>query len=595
MKNLIKCSFIFVLFLFFCGATLAQQSVLGGEGTAATKEQTPRSTKILKALPDGDQPAIAQPKSTSLPKGTVSDKVLEQAPKAPVTYVPVWKGLDKLSFSDKQNALIQLEVPPDLSAILLKQVEEIEELWKSGNFEQAIERLRSLEESGGLGNIAVGISWKVPIMASEPKWGTDVRIGLREWIVKPCLDFHDDTGNLFAVLKRGDDDPRFTVNISTDGGQTWQETFTYNGSYEIIDLYAAVVADYLYVGYVYAQAPDRARIRRFFTSNGEVDNVYSFQVVFDKNIDINEIAVTSNADQNDSRIYYFAILTDNSLVFCWDDEEGLSWQEEATGISNADRGLDACWNQDWTEYAIWVSFVDTYDQVHAARRGGGVWEDILLWSNLRNVTSVGAYEDRIIIVYEYTDHDIRYQVSYNGGDNWHLGAIAYSAEEPPYFHEAHVTGRRGGGFTVVYHEEVGGEPDTCWYRHRDYGTGPGTAAWSAPEHYNEVDVWTGWSMALEWIPPFDPYCHAYGSIWVDGVERGAYFDRMGQMLPGDVNRDGVVDLGDVLHLISYLYKAGPPPDPLWSGEVNCDGVIDLGDVLHLIGYLYKGGLPPNCC
>ncbi len=63
---------------------------------------------------------------------------------------------------------------------------------------------------------------------------------------------------------------------------------------------------------------------------------------------------------------------------------------------------------------------------------------------------------------------------------------------------------------------------------------------------------------------------------------------------GDVNGDGVVDLGDVLYLISYLYKGGPAPDPLETGDVNCDGVVDLGDVLYLISYLYKGG-PPPCC
>lgn len=66
-------------------------------------------------------------------------------------------------------------------------------------------------------------------------------------------------------------------------------------------------------------------------------------------------------------------------------------------------------------------------------------------------------------------------------------------------------------------------------------------------------------------------------------------------LPGDVDQDGVIELGDVLYLISYLYKLGPAPDPLVTGDVNCDGIVDLGDVLYLISYLYKGGPPPLCC
>ncbi len=63
---------------------------------------------------------------------------------------------------------------------------------------------------------------------------------------------------------------------------------------------------------------------------------------------------------------------------------------------------------------------------------------------------------------------------------------------------------------------------------------------------------------------------------------------------GDVNNDGIVDLGDVVYVINYLFKSGPAPDPLWIANVNGDEVIDIGDVVYLINYLFKGG-PPPCC
>jgi hypothetical protein len=63
---------------------------------------------------------------------------------------------------------------------------------------------------------------------------------------------------------------------------------------------------------------------------------------------------------------------------------------------------------------------------------------------------------------------------------------------------------------------------------------------------------------------------------------------------GDVAPDGIVDLGDVLFLINYLYKNGPVPTPLIAGDVDCSGEIELGDVLYLISYLYKGGPAPDC-
>ena len=62
---------------------------------------------------------------------------------------------------------------------------------------------------------------------------------------------------------------------------------------------------------------------------------------------------------------------------------------------------------------------------------------------------------------------------------------------------------------------------------------------------------------------------------------------------GDANGDGVIDLGDVVFLLNYLFKFGDPPCPLQAGDANCDGAVDLGDVVYLINYLYKGGPPPS--
>lgn len=64
-------------------------------------------------------------------------------------------------------------------------------------------------------------------------------------------------------------------------------------------------------------------------------------------------------------------------------------------------------------------------------------------------------------------------------------------------------------------------------------------------------------------------------------------------LLGDVNTDGVIELGDVVFLISYLYKSGSAPYLLILGDTNRDGVVDLGDVVLLISYLYKDGPPPT--
>jgi len=61
---------------------------------------------------------------------------------------------------------------------------------------------------------------------------------------------------------------------------------------------------------------------------------------------------------------------------------------------------------------------------------------------------------------------------------------------------------------------------------------------------------------------------------------------------GDVTGEGVVDLGDIVFLINYLYQGGQAPNPMQAGDLNCDGVVNVGDIVYFTNYLYKGGPAP---
>ncbi|KPL01050.1 MAG: hypothetical protein AMJ91_01780 [candidate division Zixibacteria bacterium SM23_73_3] len=86
-----------------------------------------------------------------------------------------------------------------------------------------------------------------------------------------------------------------------------------------------------------------------------------------------------------------------------------------------------------------------------------------------------------------------------------------------------------------------------------------------------------------------------GAIWYPSPYQ--CIDGVCKIYCGDCKQDGVIDLGDLLLIINYLYKSGPAPDPLCIGDVSCDYLVDLGDVLYLVSYLYKGGQSPceECC
>ena len=61
---------------------------------------------------------------------------------------------------------------------------------------------------------------------------------------------------------------------------------------------------------------------------------------------------------------------------------------------------------------------------------------------------------------------------------------------------------------------------------------------------------------------------------------------------GDPNHDSVIDIGDVVYLINYLFKNGFPPLPFFSGDANHDNEVNVGDVVSLINYLFRGGPSP---
>ncbi|MGB2989710.1 MAG: dockerin type I repeat-containing protein, partial [Candidatus Zixiibacteriota bacterium] len=64
---------------------------------------------------------------------------------------------------------------------------------------------------------------------------------------------------------------------------------------------------------------------------------------------------------------------------------------------------------------------------------------------------------------------------------------------------------------------------------------------------------------------------------------------------GDCNGDFVVNIGDVVLLVGYLFKSSAPPKcPVNRGDCNSDGIINVADIVYLVGYLYRGGPTPVC-
>lgn len=66
------------------------------------------------------------------------------------------------------------------------------------------------------------------------------------------------------------------------------------------------------------------------------------------------------------------------------------------------------------------------------------------------------------------------------------------------------------------------------------------------------------------------------------------------ILVGDANNDRSITVADPVYLISYVFKGGPPPNPLRAGDTDGDESITVNDIIYLINYLFKGGPSPIC-
>jgi hypothetical protein len=84
---------------------------------------------------------------------------------------------------------------------------------------------------------------------------------------------------------------------------------------------------------------------------------------------------------------------------------------------------------------------------------------------------------------------------------------------------------------------------------------------------------------------------------VDGADQHSGYQtqayRVGIMVAGDQNHDGVVTASDVIYLVNFVFKAGPDPQPCQAlGDANCDAAVTAGDIIYLVNHTFKGGPPP---
>jgi hypothetical protein len=63
---------------------------------------------------------------------------------------------------------------------------------------------------------------------------------------------------------------------------------------------------------------------------------------------------------------------------------------------------------------------------------------------------------------------------------------------------------------------------------------------------------------------------------------------------GDASGDLLLNIGDAVYLIAYLFREGPAPPVPAAVDLNGNGETDVGDVTMIINYIFRNGLPLDC-
>ncbi|MBN2465941.1 hypothetical protein JXD38_10015 [candidate division WOR-3 bacterium] len=447
---------------------------------------------------------------------------------ASMSAVPVWAALEQMNTDERANSCIDVELPGDAGLQARAMAVEVADLWNRGRYEEALAGFRALGELVDPGQVAVGNCWRKPLPTlPTAMWDNDVQISNRHSVSRVALDIHRDFNTLLAVLLYRvppGSGYYWSVNVSPNGGRTWLETFVWYAAYELHSLSASVLTDYCYVGYGATSPNCEARLRRFSAVNGkpiklgsDEDEMYVTVYTTAANDSIKELALASNKDLYDNRLYYVSLLGGGAVTFHWSPDTGfMNWHELDLGVTNGASGLDACYNEVAESTHAFVSFIDANRRLRivGVRRNDMPKSFLTQLAGAGGATAIGAYHDTILCAfddYSRNPNVVRYAANDGGGDSaWTFGYAASdstTASESP-----DVALRKGGGEGLVYcYGTPSRELRYVWRNYSGPWSTPVAIADAEPSNKRPAIVHMG--------------SGAYGVAYLRQSDSMAYFDR----------------------------------------------------------------------
>ncbi len=458
-------------------------------------------------------------------------RITQEPAPVPEPCGPVWLALQAMTRDEKTNARISIESAEPLAR-------EIESLWNQGRFESALELFPEL------GDVEIGVTWRVPLRAPETDWEIDVQIGPRDTIKEFHFDRDRNTGNLFCAYRYLGDGrtSNWGISMSTNGGTDWTETFAWWAGYLFPSVGAVCIGNYCYIGYVGYSDFSEARLRRVFASNGAeaafpggATNLTLHDTGTDPIVDV---CLWSNADTTfGPRVYYSYITASHQLGVMWMDTVTFDTHHFRGEPQDAKTGLDMQYNVMRSTHYLIISYIDTLDRIRVlgVTAGGGDTLEYLYqggYTTIGDYTSLAAWGDTFLVCFDYqaSNRQARYLTSYNNGTDWYW--LYFGDTTASFTRSADVTGRFGYGTGVVFWQYPQ-TPDGVSYTWRPYRTN-----WLPRVRVQARNTLSATPAQVEWVEPDVPgivYRASRERIFYSRSDWTGIADRPGPTLPDRYN------------------------------------------------------------
>ena len=460
------------------------------------------------------------------------------APESPAPVAPVWTGLEAMSPAERANVLIRLGTVGPAGSQAEVEARNIEQLWNSNRYEEALARFRALGAVTDLSGLEIVLHWRTPLSGPSPTdWGTNVQIATQDSVRHMTFDRHDPTGRLFMALQfdEGGINGIF-VYYSTDGGRSWNGGDGVSGGYDIRDIAGVCARDKFYVAWTRNTNPNMVRMVRFSTADGGYEpfaNDSQFIAPFRTTTpgeSLVNLTLASGDNRNANRIFIFAATNQRKLYYYYADTAALVWNTVPTNVTNCDGGL-ACAQNPIGHRALVASWMtELNDSVGRLVLG---WRDDTnsvfrttgfnpsTFPYFRQATGIAVLGDSVQMSFVHIatrggNRAIRTIYTLDAGQRWYYANVTDTMENRE---NPDLCNYPGEGLGIVYREYSPGTERYLLYRHAASFGG----AWTEPDTVNDWRPYPEEKPLVRWIEP-GVFGVAYIK-WYDEPGYTAWFNR----------------------------------------------------------------------